>query len=241
MDNRKDFYKIAKKYCGNELVHGMPHIERILKNFKKITAKGENQKILKAVELAVIIHDIGRKLKTPEKKHGLVSKEILESEYASILNKIPKDECEWIKYAIDGHTNGMEVGKLKTLENSKNICLALLLALDNMDAIGKIGVHRDFQDLKDEFMKIGDERKDDKKQEYLLDRLLRNYSRIEENVNRLEKIKKMNVQKLLKKYKALKKEQEDYILKLIRKGGKLEIRDIDIKKVLTVKKGTHHF
>ncbi|MBU2544953.1 hypothetical protein KKC65_00645 [Patescibacteria group bacterium] len=82
MDNdlKKNFKRTAREYCGTELVHGVPHIERMLKNFRKITAEGDNQKILDAVELAIILHDIGKKFETSEKRHGLISKEILNSE-----------------------------------------------------------------------------------------------------------------------------------------------------------------
>jgi len=222
MGYKKDFYKIAGEYCGEELVHGMPHIERMLKNFRKLKADETNQKILDALELAVILHDIGKKFETLEKKHGLISKEILNSEkYRNAFRQIPN--YEWIEYAIYGHDNAIEIERIKSLEKPEEICLALLLALDNMDAIGKIGVRSDFQNMNDKGNNLNS----------LSAFLDKNNSFIDGNVSRLREIQKVNVKKLLEEYKILKAEQVDYMSKL--KEGNLKIEDRDIKEVLSIK------
>lgn len=117
----------------------------------------------------------------------------------------------------------IEIGKLKSMEKPKEICLALLLALDNMDAIGKIGVHRDFQNMKDKGNDL----------DSFLAFLKKNNSFVNGNVSRLQKIQKINVEKLLKEYKTLKTEQADYISRL--EKGNLKIKDEDIKKYLEIK------
>jgi hypothetical protein len=236
-DKSKKACEIAKAYCcENELVHGMPHINRMLKNFKKLKSGNQSinkvgEKILDAVELAIKLHDIGRKY--GEEEHGSKSLEILEKECGDFL----KNE-KWTKYAIFWHkpTKDRKYNFPNKLKDPIDICLLLLFALDNMDAVGEIGVHRDFKDMKGkiEFKWFPDKISGYRNGESFLERLLKNYLRIDKNYDRLEKIKNIiKTEGLLKYYQKLKKEQEKYLLELI-KNKRLKITDKKIKKILAV-------
>jgi len=237
-DKLKKACKIAQTYCGNELVHGMPHINRMLKNFRRLKSNNklvnkDGKQILDAVEFAIVLHDIGKKAENSEKKHGTIAIEILKENYNNFFFNIPNHE--WIEYAINGHTNITEIRKCKALETSQKICLALLLALDNVDAVGKIGVYRDIKNMRDKFKWLPGKNKEN---ESFLERLLINYYRIDGtddmdgNVSRIKKIKsKINTKILLDLYDRLRIEQRNYIFELIKKK-KLKITDSEIEKAL---------
>lgn len=230
---KKEACKVAKVYCGKEPVHGMPHINRMLKNFRLLRKKNlsidkTGEEILDVVEFVIILHDIGKKFEKPEKKHGTIAIEILKEDYKNFFRKIPN--YQWVEYAIDGHTNGIKIGKCEIPNTSQKICLVLLLALDNIDAIGEIGVRRDLKDMKDKFKWLPNP--NNKEGESFLERLLKNYYHIDDNVSRIKKIKsKIKTKFLLEIYEKLKKEQEEYIFRLIREK-KLRIKNSEINKVL---------
>lgn len=254
--------EITRDYCEKELVHGMPHINRMLKNFKKLKNKnkklyksdGRVTEILDALEFAVKLHDIGKEMEKADrdKKHGTIAIEILEESYHNFFRKIPNNK--WIEHAIKGHTDGEIIEKCKIPDTSEKVCFALLLALDNMDAVGEIGVYRDIKDMEilknhnwvpsEDFETIKKNIKKyfeykekinfDKKNNSLLERLLYNYYNTKGNVSRLEKMKskiEIDISFLSDLYKKLKERQRKYILELKEKK-KLEITDSKIRRVL---------
>jgi len=229
---KKAACKIARAHCGTELVHGMPHINRMLKNFKLLKSVDKSGKeILDTLEFIIILHDIGRI--NGEEEHGAKSVKILKQKENNFFPQIPKEKRMLIEHAIFWHKPSKDKKPYKfpnNLKKSKDISLALLFALDNIDAIGKIGVHRDFEGMKDKLKWFPDK---NKKDESFLERLLKNYCHIDGNISRIKKIKsKIKTRVLLELYEKLKKQQEEYICKLI-KEKKLRIKKSEISKVLT--------
>jgi hypothetical protein len=231
---KKDAYKIVKRYYKeDDLVHGIPHIVRMLENLRQIRKENNDSNsvaVLDSVELSIVFHDIAKDMETSDKKHGQIAIEILNEDYPKLFHKIPNKE--WVEYSIKGHTDGEMIKRCKIPDSRKKICLALLLALDNIDAIGKTGVYRDLRDFRDNFNWISDKNSTNIA---FLKRLLKNYYYIDDNINRIKSIENgMKTEFLLGLYEKLKNEQESYIFKLI-KEKELKILDSEIKKFLNRK------
>lgn len=204
--------EIAQEYLkenGDDLVHGLHHFKRMMENFEilKKDNRGESP-ILKSLEFAVWFHDLGKREEVVDFKHGLISKNILEKKYKEFFDGFDQKIFDYVKFSVEGHTDEKSIQEcFYKSDEDKYICLVLMLALDNMDAVGKVGFYRDLRDFKD---KSGNEKIDQKK---FLKRLLKNYDRISGNIFRLENIKKekINAWGLLDKYKELINQSRDSI------------------------------
>lgn len=201
MENEK-----LKEYCwaitknclkDDEPIHGIPHIERVYENFEllKNNNSGIKEEILKSLEYAVILHDIGHR--EGPTQHALRSVQILKKEFAEIFSQLPNKE--WVEYAISRHSEGAK----ENPDDEKEKCLAFLIILDHMDALGERGIRRDFIDLNFNKPLIPQDKnytKEDvenifkghktidrqRKDESILERLLLNGYYLEKNLKRVE-------------------------------------------------------
>ncbi len=133
--------KIIKKLQEDDPVHGLPHIERVLRCFDLLKKSNQDHfsPILDALEWAVYLHDIGRVNKSLD--HG--------AESVLILNKYYKEEFpedvnmrEEICYAIENHQDFFDLKQRIQNKDKKNLLLSLLILLDCTDVIGEAGINR---------------------------------------------------------------------------------------------------
>lgn len=142
--NKKRFLElleIVRRYLGDEPSHGVPHILRVHSNF--LLFKSENppvsERVLNAVELACLFHDLGRSQTTIEKWRGHpdISEEILKKIFPKELSDfLPYQDL--VLYAVDLHEDWINYSP----KNEKDICLGLLVLFDIMDAIGEYALFR---------------------------------------------------------------------------------------------------
>lgn len=146
MIKKEDILKIenlAKKYfIGASGCHDWSHIERVRKLALQIGKKERAN--LRIIELAVLLHDIGRKCEMENKGsragekicHAVESKresqKILEN-----FKKINKAEKENILHSIEAHRHRNSL-KPETLEAK------VVFDADKLDSIGAVGIARDF-------------------------------------------------------------------------------------------------
>lgn len=227
-------WKVTKKCLGKERTHGMPHIKELYKHFlslKALKPKNISKEVMEALELAVILHDIGYKdtgFPDKKKEHAIKSIKILREEFTSFYKKIPKKIIKLMEFAIENHQNPPG-GKSR---NTRESCLSLLLILDHMDQIGEKGIKRVKRYLKKikgkvrilpekeylfdvrkwlkEPKPIARERKD----ETLLESLCSNYYYISNNKYRTKDI---IPEKFLKKYEKLGLYTKKYLLKIYKR------------------------
>jgi len=142
--NKKRFLElleIVRRYLGDESSHGVPHILRVHSNFSLF--KSENppvsERVLTALELACLFHDLGRSQTTIEKwqNHSNISKDILKELFKKELSDF-QDYEESVLYAVDFHEDWINYSP----REEKDICLGLLVVFDIMDAIGEFALFR---------------------------------------------------------------------------------------------------
>ena len=135
--------KIAKKYFdGASGCHNWSHIERVRKLALRI---GKSEKAdLKIIEIAVLLHDIGRKFEMKNRgyKNGIKLCHAVEGkkEAQKILEnykKITQEEKENILHCIEAHRSRNELIP-NTLEAK------IVFDADKLDSIGAVGIARDF-------------------------------------------------------------------------------------------------
>lgn len=211
MSLKKEAWTIAEK-CLKKLdyrSHGLGHAKKVYKHFQLLKNNVKsikiNKKIMESLEYAVILHDIGNRDKRDG--HGIKSVKILQKEFPNFYSRLPNKE--WIKYAIENHSSGAK----KNPKTPKELCLAYLILLDNMDGIGIEGKNRIARYLMKEFKKsfiIVPKNRNNS----VFEDLLLNHGWASENINRV----KGNISKNFNnKYEKLKKENEKVILELVKK------------------------
>lgn len=135
--------KIAKKYFKEASgCHDWSHIERVMKLALRIGKK--ERAGLKIIQVAVLLHDIGRKYEMAHRgqKDGIKICHAVESrrEASKILEKFKKitqAEKENILHSIEAHRSRNELIP-STLEAK------IVFDADKLDSIGAVGVARDF-------------------------------------------------------------------------------------------------
>jgi len=139
----REIEKIAKQYFKEaSSCHDWTHVERVRKLALRIGRKERAD--LEVLEIATLLHDIGRKEEMKNKgmnKCGtkLCHAELGAKEARTILKKytLPKEKYDNIIHCIQTHRYRGE-NKPKTLE------ARILFDADKLDSIGAIGVARDF-------------------------------------------------------------------------------------------------
>ena len=141
----KEILKILKKHTEKTLLklkdsaHDINHVLRVY-NLALVIAKKENSKVdLDVLQAAALLHDIGGPLEqddpTGNTDHAVESANIAKS----ILNKlgIQKSKINHIKNCIISH-------RYKTTNIPETIEAKILFDSDKLDALGAIGVARQF-------------------------------------------------------------------------------------------------
>ena len=224
-------WKITKKCLGKERTHGIPHIKELYRYFlflKHLNPNNIRKDVVDALELAVILHDIGyRDTGIPDKKklHSIKSIEILKKDFPSFRRKIPKKILRLMEFAIEKHQKPSG-GKP---DSAKKKCLFLLLLLDHMDQVGEKGIKRVRCYLKRvkgvvkilpekeylfdvrKWLKSPEPIPPERKDESLLEHLCSNYYYISGNKNKMRKI---IPREFLKKYEKLGLYTKEYLLKI---------------------------
>lgn len=211
MNLKKKAWQIAEK-CSKKLddrSHGILHVRRVHKHFlflkNNVRQTKTNKEIMESLEYAVILHDIGNRDKRDG--HGARSVEILEKEFPDFYSKLPNKE--WIKYVIENHSNSPE----RNPKKPEKLCQAYMILLDNMDGIGKEGEKRIARCITKELKKsLKIVPKDNNNS--VFEGLLFNHHWIDGN---LDRVKNSVSEKFKENYKKLKKENEEVILKLVKK------------------------
>ncbi|MHA1719508.1 MAG: HD domain-containing protein [Promethearchaeota archaeon] len=126
----KDF--AVQHYPENDGLHGLPHVERVLQNAKRIHAHhGGSWPLIEAI---VWLHDIGRKYEEEQKEnHAFISAKSA-GEFLKSIDLSSRDIQE-IRHGILGHSYSMG-GKPQTLEAQ------IASDADKLDALGAVGIFR---------------------------------------------------------------------------------------------------
>jgi len=127
---------IAEKIMGNSFDHGYPHVMRVLRNAHEIVEKERLEIDIKALDIAVILHDVGRMVGEPHAYYSaLIARSLL------TLHGFSKDFVEKVDNAIQYHSYSYsrEHG-IKPL----SIEAMVLSDADKLDALGVVGFIRVF-------------------------------------------------------------------------------------------------
>ncbi|WP_457558062.1 HD domain-containing protein [Candidatus Harpocratesius sp.] len=136
-DLKSKIFNFVKNYYdfSNDL-HGWGHIQRVWSNCRKIIANLDKKEDvqLDLLELAVYLHDIGRKQeKLSNKNHALLSADLSTQFLTS--HSIPEPIINAINHIIISHS--FSLGKrAQTLEAQ------ILSDADKLDALGSVGIYR---------------------------------------------------------------------------------------------------
>lgn len=122
----------VKNLIPRDSVHGLDHVERVRRTALFI-AKHYPDVDLEVVEIAALMHDIGKYLNADDhaKESAKLAKEILKK------LKVPEEKISKIIDAIENHSFSAR-RKPKTLEGM------ILSDADKLDALGAIGIARVF-------------------------------------------------------------------------------------------------
>jgi len=134
---RNKLWQIAGGYLADDLIHGLPHIKRVDDNFQFFLADKPrlNDDIADALQISVILHDIGRSA-AGQGDHAVKSAEIMKSLFRKELSGAKNQD--WIIKAVSRHSIGLE----RKIKDEADTILALLCVFDHIDSIGAIGIHR---------------------------------------------------------------------------------------------------
>ncbi len=132
---RKELIKVIEEFVrcvmGDDDAHGYPHVERVRKLALWLSKFYEVDE--EVIEIAVLLHDIGRLCGGDEHAHesAILARRLLE-----VLN-YPKDKLEKVIEAIEAHsyTSGVE---------PKSLEAKIVSDADKLDALGSIGIARVF-------------------------------------------------------------------------------------------------
>ncbi|MHA2002349.1 MAG: HD domain-containing protein [Promethearchaeota archaeon] len=122
----------ASFYDKSDDLHGLPHIQRVLRNSHRIYSKeGGNWNL---IETIIWLHDIGRRDEKLQKNHhAQYSAELAQNLFQKL--KIPEDLQEKITHGILAHSFSIG-GKPKFLEAK------IVSDADKLDALGAVGIFR---------------------------------------------------------------------------------------------------
>lgn len=122
---RKEMAKVKEES------HGIKHVERVLKWALKI-GKLEGNINLFLLEVAVLLHDVGRAKETQKISHAVMSERMVRKFLLS-LNYFSKEDIDSVCRSIGEHSRGGESRLTKILQDA-----------DRMDMWGAIAVARTF-------------------------------------------------------------------------------------------------
>ncbi len=136
-DNRlKTIYELSRTVMGKDPVHGWPHVERVLGLTLKLAEKYSGKVDLKALIVAALLHDIGRRFEEDYGEHHAVISARLA---VNLLRALGYDKVfiDKVEHIILAHSFSLKI-RANTLE-------AMILSdADKLDAMGAIGVARAF-------------------------------------------------------------------------------------------------
>jgi len=131
MDLVTTIEKIVRIIMPKDDVHGLGHVLRVRKLALEIAKHVDKSVDLEILELAALLHDIGRL--QSEKGHAKMSAKVAKSILELI--KYPREKIEKVVNAILAHSFS---------ENVRPICIEaqILSDADKLDALGAIGIAR---------------------------------------------------------------------------------------------------
>ena len=122
----------------SEIVHGTPHIERVVNYHDKLFYSDNSTKVSshlkRLLKIAEYTHDIGRLCKGNHAENSAVAFE------KALIPEISKDDFECILYAIRNHSAGLT--NVARAESKKDKLLGLLCLVDHLDSLGSEGRFR---------------------------------------------------------------------------------------------------
>ena len=134
---KKELIKQVRNYSfensEKDDIHGFLHIERV-RNLCLQLGKEMNANLL-LLEIAALLHDIGRKSKNKEINHANISADITKNYLSSINYNFSKGEIDQIIHCIKSHSFSNKIIP-QTLEAK------ILSDADKLDAMGAIGLYR---------------------------------------------------------------------------------------------------
>jgi len=126
----KEIEKYAKKEMVSDILHGWPHVERVLKY--ALIVNEEMQGNWDIIKSAILLHDIGHKLK--RENHNELSAQIAEK--LLIEKSIQKSIINNVKKCILTHSRQFAHQKPSSIEAK------VVFDADGMDLFGPIGLMR---------------------------------------------------------------------------------------------------
>ncbi len=128
--------KYAIEHSGKDDIHGYSHTERVYELSLQIGKKLDVNLLI--LEIAALLHDIGRKNKnetTSSKNHAELSAEMASNFLNSYDFKLSQEEVDNIIHCIRAHSFSNNIVP-ETLEAK------ILSDADKLDALGAIGIYR---------------------------------------------------------------------------------------------------
>ncbi len=129
-DLMPEIEKFAKEKMVKDILHGWPHVERVLKYASKVNK--EMQGNWEMIKCAILLHDMGHKMS--REKHNELSAQMAE-EYL-IKKSVHQDTIANIKNSILVHSRQFANQKPSTIEAE------VVFDADGMDLFGPIGLLR---------------------------------------------------------------------------------------------------
>jgi len=127
--------KIVKLVMPQDPVHGYPHVERVLRISKRLRKKCNEPFDDEVLDLAILLHDIGRYSSKGLKDHAYASSEAADI-ILSALN-YPQEKKAKVLDAIIAHSFSSK--RMPATPEAK-----ILSDADKLDALGSIGIIRVF-------------------------------------------------------------------------------------------------
>jgi putative nucleotidyltransferase with HDIG domain len=125
-----DIREFAIQHMPQDILHGWPHVQRLLKYAKMINEEVNGDWVV--IQCAILLHDIGHRIN--REKHNEIGAKMAE-EYLESKN-IDQATIQNIKNAILAHSRQFAKIKPKSLEAK------VLYDSDGMDLFGPIGLMR---------------------------------------------------------------------------------------------------
>ncbi|MFA5076525.1 MAG: HD domain-containing protein [Patescibacteria group bacterium] len=126
----KKIEQYVQKISKSQTTHDYDHVDRV-RQWAVLIAKKEKYPDLKMVEIAALMHDIGRPFVTNQREHGRAGAKIA-GQYLRRLKILSEDKTKKVEQAIAEHNTG---GKGQGLT-------AILKDADILDLLGTIGIIR---------------------------------------------------------------------------------------------------
>ncbi|MFP4546647.1 MAG: HD domain-containing protein [Fidelibacterota bacterium] len=137
MDIVRDITKIAKTYFRNSRgSHDWEHSERVMKLARHLAI--EEQADQQVVQLAAILHDIGRK--TQDESNG----QLCHAEEGAKLARDILDNYELAKNVKENIVHCIKTHRFRNAHKPETIEAKVLYDADKLDSIGAVGIGRAF-------------------------------------------------------------------------------------------------